>query len=79
MRQIMIRLIHIGDQIDDEADNFAWFDTTCDRFIELGGCQVWDNWEEFVFDCIHYPGGKFSTPEQLEQFEGLFYQRDQGE
>lgn len=36
----MIRYVHIGDQIEEGAEMFAFFDTICDRFITLHDSQV---------------------------------------
>ena len=48
----MIRFIDLGKQIAlDEEDSkhprqFAFYNTTSDRFIEIDGIQVFDSWEE---------------------------------
>ena len=51
----MTRFIEIGRQIfplpsdDDEPINqFAWFDTITDTFLEFSGDCVWETWDEFV-------------------------------
>lgn len=33
----MIRYVHIGDQINDDCDEFAFYDTVVDRFIVIDG------------------------------------------
>ena len=46
----MIRFIDLGDQIDEDSscDNFAFFNTVSNSFIEMCDEQVWDNVEEFI-------------------------------
>lgn len=39
----MIRYVHIGDQIEEGTDQFAFYDTVTDRFIRLGGQEVFDD------------------------------------
>lgn len=85
----MIRFIEIGRQIfplpldDDEPINqFAWFDTITDTFMEFSGDQVWETWEEFEesFKCEEFPSdrvlpGEFDiwgVKEYLERFKGLY-------
>ncbi len=46
----MIRYIHIGGQITEGDNDFAWFDTVTDRFLEFNGTHVWGSWNEFTND-----------------------------
>lgn len=49
----MVRFIDLGDQITtDGTEQFAWFDTITDEFMEFNGCQVWESWDEFVIDFV---------------------------
>lgn len=43
----MIRFVHIGDQITDCKNDFAWYDTVTDSFCEFNGEQVFSTWAEF--------------------------------
>lgn len=64
----MIRFIDIGDQIMDECQAFAWYDTVTDSFIECSSDQVWDSWEEFVVSHEWEPNPR----PPLERFRSLF-------
>ena len=44
----MIRYIHIGDQIIDGDDSFAFYDTVLDIFVDIAGDQVFDSREDLV-------------------------------
>lgn len=39
----MMRFVHIKDQVNFGYDEFAFFDTTIDRFIEIDGQQVFES------------------------------------
>jgi len=43
----MIRFIQIGDQIMEETNQFAFYDTVTDKFLSFNDTQVFDDWEEF--------------------------------
>lgn len=51
----MIQYIGIGDQIYDNVNAFAWYDTVQEVFIEVGGQCVWSSWEDFLVDMIEFP------------------------
>lgn len=51
----MIRYIRIGDQIDEDTDQFAFFNTVTGRFLEFAGQQCWDDEEEFRKDYESTP------------------------
>jgi len=44
----MIRFIDLSGQITEEGKEFAFYDTVTDRFIEIGGDQIWENFNEVV-------------------------------
>lgn len=44
----MIRFIHIGDQIDEKANDFAFFDTVTERFRCFDDQQVFSNVNDFI-------------------------------
>jgi len=46
----MIRYIKIGDQINEDENEFAFYDTIIERFYEFCGVQVWDSLAEFTMD-----------------------------
>ena len=39
----VIRYIHIGDDIDENADAFAFFNTCTNRFVDINHEQVFDS------------------------------------
>jgi hypothetical protein len=49
----MIRFVYIGNQIDctstseKPSEQFAWWDTITDSFMEFDHQVVFDSWEEF--------------------------------
>jgi hypothetical protein len=43
----MIKFVYIGDQINSESREFAFFDTISDTFIRFGVEIVFDSLEEF--------------------------------
>lgn len=43
----MIRLVKIGDQINEGSDEFAFFDTITDQFLSFEGIQVFETKEMF--------------------------------
>lgn len=65
----MIRFIDIGDQIEDEEQQFAFFDTVTDRFIEVCGEQVWSSWDELMEDASCDPGNRVT--DEKDRFFGL--------
>lgn len=69
----MIRFVEIGDQISllEEYQDFAWFDTVTDTFLEFNGSQTWNNWEEFEEDFKIDPQGY-----ELERFKGLYQRKE---
>lgn len=42
----MIRFVYIGDQIEEGAEQFAFFNTVTDKFINFDGEQVFDSVED---------------------------------
>lgn len=74
----MIRYIHIGDQIYDEDNSFAFYDTVIDRFISLSHEQVFDNIDHLT-EChklelqnpYDYNGKGKVEPPKLERLIGL--------
>lgn len=44
----MIRYIHIGDQICEGNNDFAFFNTITDAFISFSGEQVFSNMDDFI-------------------------------
>jgi hypothetical protein len=44
----MIRYIYVGDQIDEGAKDFAFFDTITDSFISFDGEQVFSSMKDFT-------------------------------
>jgi hypothetical protein len=46
----MIRFIDLGDQIIDDCNEFAFYDTTIDKFREFQGIQTWSSIEDFKSD-----------------------------
>lgn len=50
----MIRLIRIGDQIMDGRDDFAFWDTVVDKFVELYDTTVFSSVEDLIeADRLH--------------------------
>ena len=45
----MIRYIEIGDQINEDCCDFAFFDTVTDKFLEFDGEQVFASKEAFMW------------------------------
>lgn len=50
----MIRYVHIGDQINEGADEFAFFDTVTLKFIVFSDEQVFDSVEDFLLCASGY-------------------------
>jgi hypothetical protein len=44
----MIRFVKIGNQINEDEDSFAFFDTVTDKFMEFDGEQVFEHLSDFV-------------------------------
>jgi hypothetical protein len=47
----MINFLGFGNQIGIDENcprEFAFFDTTTNKFLEFGGKQVWDSWNNFL-------------------------------
>lgn len=44
----MIRFIHIGGQINKDADEFAFFDTVTDRFVTIYDDQTWGSRDDLI-------------------------------
>ena len=61
----MIRFIYIGDQIDDWATDFAFFDTVKDQFITIAGEQVFSDPQDFIRTYRQY------YPVDNEQFQQM--------
>jgi hypothetical protein len=43
----VIRFVHIGDQINEDQNDFAFFDTITNSFIDFNGGQVFDSKDHF--------------------------------
>lgn len=50
----MIRLIRIGGQILEGNEDFAFWDTVRDRFVDIDGETVWHDREDFERDCAYH-------------------------
>lgn len=50
----MIRLIRIGDQISEGHEDFAFWDTVHDCFVNIDGDTVWSCRAEFEWCCRHH-------------------------
>ena len=49
----MIRFIKIGDQICEDENHFAYWNTITDKFLYFDGDCVFDSWEEFMHYYEH--------------------------
>jgi hypothetical protein len=51
----VIRFVDLGHQLNvNSAEGpryFAWFDTVSDHFLDFGGEQTFNTWDEFVEVC----------------------------
>lgn len=47
----MIRFIHVGDQVNEGAYEFAFFDTVTDSFMSFQGEQLFESAEELLLVC----------------------------
>lgn len=65
----MIRYVHIGDQILEDRDQFAWFDTVIDEFIEFNNETVFNSWDEFQ---EYLEQTEYWNPLARARFESLF-------
>jgi len=62
----MIRFIDLGLQTENsKRDEFAFFDTITDKFLEFDNCQTWDNVDDFIFDYNRSRG------DELQRFLNL--------
>lgn len=71
----MIRFIEIGDQIDDEAHHFAWYDTVGEQFKTFYENQIWENWYQFLNDYIHdekYDENNYYCKEEINRYRSLY-------
>ena len=85
----MIRLVKIGDQITEDYDEFAFFDTVTDRFLEFRGEQVFESKREFMIiapghsgyaQCLDLLGGPGHTVDVLlHPGTGTFYNNETDE
>jgi len=66
----MIRFINISDQITEDEFQFAWYDTVCDRFMDIEGKQVWTSWKEFARD--YSISGHTYSAYALHRFRSLY-------
>lgn len=58
----MIRFVHIGSQISDGKDEFAFWDTVSDSFAIIGGLMVFESRKDFEQSCVNDArGGDFAT------------------
>lgn len=79
----MLRFIRIPAEcamaFDDEGRErpcFAWFDTVTSGFLDIGGFQMWESWEEFVEDWkLDEQEGR--AWDRLERFAGLYVPFDE--
>lgn len=46
----MIRFIDLGNQIIDDYNEFSFYDTTIEKFVEFQGNQTWGSIEDFTND-----------------------------
>ncbi len=46
----MVRFVYLSDQIVEGIREFAFYNTTIDRFMEFSGCQTWQSVEDFIKD-----------------------------
>ena len=69
----MIRYIKIGDQIDDDCNAFAFYDTVATEFIKINHNDVWDTVSEFVSD---YHNNAFIESRPLKRFLSLMHDRE---
>lgn len=60
----MIRYVHIGDQINDDADEFAFFDTIPNRFVEIEGQHTFTDREDLE-DAMDAAGMALGQRERL--------------
>ena len=51
----MIRYVYIGDQITDGSEEFAFYDTVNDKFMEFSGNQVFDTLDMFEEYGVNEP------------------------
>ena len=68
----MIRYVHIGDQIEEDANQFAFYDTRLCSFVHLLDTTVFDNEADLREAWKHEPGDK---PE-LDRLVGLIRDPD---
>jgi hypothetical protein len=45
----MLRYVYLGDQITDDSEEFAFYDTITDTFLSFDGQQTFDSIEDFSF------------------------------
>jgi len=52
----MLRYVYIGDQVIEGGEQFAFFDTVADSFLEYGGDTVFDGFDDLVevYDADKY-------------------------
>ena len=68
----MIRFVRMRGQIVEGDNEFAWFDTVTDKFLEFNGTHVWDKWDEFEQDFQDtYYDPKYKE-QKLARFKGLY-------
>ena len=67
----MLRYVEVGDQVYDEYNQFAWVDTSTDRFLDVDGHQLFDSWEEFEEIWRDAPAA-FRHRWPLQRFRSLF-------
>lgn len=63
----MIRFIRIGDQILENYDQFAFYDTIRDHFVDLDGTQVFDS----IDDLLIHTNFAQTTDEYQNRLVGL--------
>ena len=71
----MLRFIEIGDQIYEEANNFAWYDTVTSQFKTFYENQIWETWHQFLNDYIHdknYDENNYYCIEGIKRYRSLY-------
>lgn len=46
--KIVVRYVHVGAQVKDGAEQFAFYDTVAEEFITVGVSQVFDSVDDFL-------------------------------
>lgn len=54
----MIKFIRIGDQINENRDEFAFYSTVAESFIEFDSLYIFLSRNDFAFHSAYSPMGK---------------------